>query len=64
MFINTYMWLTITLIMGTSVLFLALLEFLQTYKSCLNNYTLLHIKKLYLEAAEIELDFFFEFFAF
>ena len=50
--------------MGTSVLFLAVLEFLQTYKYCLYKYTLLHIKKLYLEAAEIELDFFFEFFAF
>ena len=47
--LNTYMWLTITLIIGTSVLFLELLKFLQTYKSCFYNYTLLHIKRLYLE---------------
>ena len=64
LFLNTYMWLTITLIIGTSVLFLELLKFLKTYKSCFYNYTLLHIKRLYLEATEIELDFCFEFFAF
>ena len=63
--LNTFMWLTITLILGTSVLFLELLIFLQIYKSCFYNYTLLHIKqRLYLEATEIELDFCFEFFAF
>ena len=56
--------LTSRLIIETSVLFLELLKFLQTYKSCFYNYTLLHIKRLYLEATEIELDFCFEFFAF
>ena len=55
------MWLSITLIIGTSVLFLELLKFLPTYKSCLYNYTLLDIKRLYLEATEIEYDFCFEF---
>ena len=64
LFLNTYMWLKMTLVIGTSVLFLELLKFLQTYKSCFYNYTLLHIKRLYLEATEIELDFYFEFFAF
>ena len=64
LFLNTYMWLTITLIIGTSVLFLELLKFLQTYKSCFYNYTLLHIKRLYLEAMEIELGFCFQFFPF
>ena len=34
------MWLIITLIIGTLVLFLELLKFLQTYKSCFYNYTL------------------------
>ena len=63
LFLNTYMWLTIALIIGTSVLFLELLKFLQTYKSYLNNYTSLHIKRLYLGATEIELDLCFEFFA-
>ena len=58
------MWLTITQTIGASVLFLELLKFLQTYKSCFYNYTLQHIKRLYLEATEIELDFCFEFFAF
>ena len=58
------MWLTITLIMGNSVLFLELLKFLQTYETCFHNDTLLHIKRLYLEATEIELDFCFNFFAF
>ena len=52
------------LIIGTSVLFLVQLKFLRTYKSWFYNYTLLHIKRLYLEAVEIELDFRFEFFAF
>ena len=56
------MWLTITLIIETSVLFLELLKFLQTHESCFYNYTLLHIKRLYLEAMEIELDFCFDFF--
>ena len=51
--LNTYMWLTITLIIGTSVLFLELLKFLQTYKSCFYNYTLQYIKRLYLEATEM-----------
>ena len=64
LFLNTYMWLTITLIIETSILFVQLLKFLQTYKSCFYNYTLLHIKRLYLEATEIELDFCFELFAF
>ena len=63
-YLNTYIQLTIALIIGTSVLFLELLKFLQTYKSCLYNYTLLYIKSLYLEATEIDLDFCFEFFAF
>ena len=57
LFLNTYMWLTITMIIGTSVLFLELLNFLQAYKSCFYNHTLLHIKRLYLDATEIELDF-------
>ena len=56
------MWLTITLIIGTSALFLELLKLLQTCKSCFYNYTLLHIKRLYLEATEIEFNFCFEFF--
>ena len=50
--------------MGNSVLFLELLKFLQTYETCFHNDTLLHIKRLYLEATEIELDFCFKFFAF
>ena len=40
LFLNTYMWLIITLIIGTLVLFLEQLKFLQTYKSCFYNYTL------------------------
>ena len=35
-----------------------------TYKSCFYNYTLLHIRRLHLEATEIELGLCFEFFAF
>ena len=50
--------------MGTSVLFLELLKFSQTYKSCFLNYISLHVKSLYLEATEIELDICFEFFVF
>ena len=50
--------------METSVLFLEQLKFLQTYKSCCYNYTFPHIKRLYLEATEIELGFCCEVFAF
>ena len=64
LFLNTYMWLTVTLVIGTSVLFLDLPKFLQTCKSCFYNYTLLHIKRLYLKETEIKLDFCFDFFAF
>ena len=64
LFLNTYMWLTVTLIIETSILFVELLKFLQIYKSCFYNYTLLHIKRLYLEATEIELGFCFQFFPF
>ena len=46
LFLNTYMGLTIILIIGTSVLFLELLKFLQIYKSCFSNYNLLQIKRL------------------
>ena len=38
LFLNIYMWLTIAVIMGTSVLFLELLKFFQTDKSCFYNY--------------------------
>ena len=57
------MGLTITLIIETSVLFLELLKVFQTYKSCVYNYTLLNIKRLYLEVTEIELDLCLNFFA-
>ena len=58
------MGLTVTLIVETSVLFLELLKFLYIYKSCFYNYTLLNIKRLYLEATEIEWDFCLDFFEF